>query len=76
MLGLVVTAIVGLVGLVQLDQRLMVIGLSAGLLIVLVNAVVAAVSRWHEKNTRPEATYVSAEDMIRLQRLRSTRRTR
>ncbi len=76
MLGLVVTVIVSLVGLVQLDQRLMLIGLIAGPLIVLLNAVIVGVLRWHHKNTHPEATYLSAEEMVRLQRLQSSRRAR
>lgn len=76
MLGLVVTVIVGMVGLVQLDQRLMLIGLIAGPLIVILNVVVSGVTTWHEKNTRLEATYLDAEDMIRLRHLQSARRSR
>ncbi len=75
MLGLVVTVVVGLVGLVQFDQRLMLIGLIAGPTILLLNAVLAALRRWHNANTRPEATYVSAEEMVRLQRVQANRRS-
>lgn len=76
MLGLVVSVVVSGVGLVQLDQRLMLIGLLAGPLILLLNAILVGVSRWHWKNTQPEATYVEAEDMVRLQRLQASRRAR
>ena len=73
MLGLVVTSMVGLVGLVQWDQSLMLIGLIAGPLLFALNAVLVGISNWHRRNTEPEATYVSAEDMVRLQRLQSQR---
>ena len=73
LLGLIVAMIVGTVGLVQLDQRLMIIALLAGPTILMVNAVFVAVRRWHAKNTSPGATYVSAEEMVPLQRLKASR---
>jgi len=75
MLGIIVAAVVAIVGLVQLDERLMMIGLAAGPFIVLTNAVIVAIARWHYANTRPGVGYVSAEDMIRLERV-SLRRQR
>ncbi len=67
MLGLIVAVIVGLTGLVQFDQRLMLIGLVALPLILALNAVIVGVRQSHAKNTRPGAAYLSAEEMIRLQ---------
>ena len=71
MLGLSVSAIVGIAGLLQLDQRLMIIGIFAWPVIFVLNGVVVALGRWHRRHTRPGATYVNAEEVVRLQRLRS-----
>ena len=73
LLGLIVSVVVGAVGLVQLDQRLMIIGLFAGPTILMLNAVYIAVRSLHAKNTSPCATYVSAEEMVRLQHLKASR---
>ena len=75
MLALVVVAAVGLVGLVRLDSRLMLISLASGIIILALSAVIVAVRTWHRGNTLPEANYLSAEDMIRMQRMRSNRKT-
>lgn len=76
MLGIIVAAIVAMVGLVQLDQRLMVIGLLAGPIILIANAVVVAVSRWHVSNTQPGALYVDAERLVELEWSTIRRRVR
>lgn len=72
---MIVAAIVGLTGLVQLDQRLMLIGLIALPLIVALNAVIVGVRQSHLQNTQPGATYLSAEEMIRIQSTGSNGRT-
>lgn len=69
MVGLVVAAIVAVVGLLQFDERLMLIGLLAGPVIVALNAVIVAVRHWHSSNTRPGASYVHAEEMIKLEQV-------
>ena len=74
MLGLIVAAIVGLTGLVQFDQRLMLIGLVALPLILALNAVIVGVRQSHLQNTRPGAAYLSAEEMIRLQQGETSKR--
>lgn len=65
-LGIAVASIVGIAGLVQWDLRLMLIGLLAGLTIVVTSAIVVALRHWHARNTAPGATYLSAEDVVRL----------
>lgn len=65
-LGMAVASVVGIVGLVQWDLQLMLIGLVAGVAIVVTNLIVIAVRHWHAGNTAPGATYVDAEDMVRL----------
>ena len=65
-LGLAVASVVGIVGLVQWDLQLMLIGLLAGAALVVINLVVVAVRHWHARNTAPGATYVAAEDVVRL----------
>lgn len=69
MVGLVVAGVVAVVGLLQLDERLMLIGLLAGPIIVVLNAVIVAVRHWHSSNTRPGASYVHAEEMIKLEQV-------
>ena len=71
---MIVAAIVGLTGLVQLDQRLMLIGLFTLPLTVALNAVIVGVRQSHLQNTQPGAAYLSAEEMIRMQRASSGRR--
>ena len=61
-------ALVGLVGIVQWNQQTIQIGFVAGLAVIVVNAVAAAVREWHLRNTAPGATYVDAEELVRLQR--------
>ncbi len=76
MVGLIVAAVVSVVGLVRFDQTLMIIALLSWPAILMLNAVVVAVMRWHSSNTQPGAAYVSAEEMIRLERLATGRRVR
>ena len=65
-IALVVAVIVGTVGLARWDLRLMTVGLFAGVAIGLVGIAVAMLGRYHAANTAPGATYLSAEDVIRL----------
>ncbi len=65
-LGLAVSSVVGLAGLVQWDLRLMLIGLFAGLAIVVTNATIVAIRHWHARNTEPGAAYLAAEEVVRL----------
>lgn len=67
-LGVVVIAVVGLVGIVQWNQGLIITGFVAGVAIMALNAVVVAVRFWHKRNTQPEATYVDAEEFVKLRR--------
>ncbi len=75
MVGLVVAAVVAVVGLLQFDERLMLIGLLSGPIIVVLNAVLVAVRHWHSSNTRPGAAYVHAEQMIELEQVSLKRGT-
>ena len=65
-LGVSVVGLVGLVGVVQWDQRLILTGLIAGMAIIFLNGIVVALRHWHLRNTSPGATYVDAEDLVRL----------
>jgi len=67
-LGVAVAGVVGLVGLVQWDQQLMLTGIVAALAIVALNLVVVATRYWHRRNTNPGAVYVDAEDVVRMRR--------
>ena len=70
-LAIAVAGVVGVAGLLQWNQKLMVIGLVAGLVIVSLNVVVVAVRRWHRRNTTLAATYSQAEEVVRLRSPRS-----
>ncbi len=70
-LGVAVAGVVGMVGIVQWDQQLMLTGVVAALVIVALNLVVVAARHWHLRNTEPAATYVDAEDVVRMRRPRS-----
>lgn len=65
-LGIAVAGVVGLAGIVQWNQRLMLLGVIAAFVIIALNFVVVAVSYWHGRNTDPGATYLGAEDVVRL----------
>jgi hypothetical protein len=65
-LAIAVAGVVGIAGLLQWNQELMVIGLIAGLAIVSLNVVGVAVRRWHRRNTTLAATYSPAEEVVRL----------
>ena len=65
-LGVAVAGVVGLVGIVQWNQRLMLLGVIAAIVIIALNLVVVAVRYWHLRNTDPGATYLGAEDVVRL----------
>ena len=65
-LALAVSSVVGIVGLVQWDLRLMLIGLIAGVAIIVTNAIIAAIRHWHARNTEPGAAYLPAEEVVRL----------
>jgi len=65
-MGVMVAGVVGLVGLVQWDQGLMLLGIIAALVVVAVSAVASAARYWHMRNVDPGASYVGAEDVVRL----------
>lgn len=73
MLSLAVVTVVGGFGLITLDESLVVTGLIVGALIMTVNLVWIALSRWHRGNTLPESTQVGAEDVVRLRRAQPRR---
>ena len=69
-IALVVTSVVGITGIVQWNQRLVIIGLLSGAALIAINIVAVLISHWHRRNTRLDASYASAEDVVRLRRPR------
>ncbi len=67
-LGVAIAGVVGIVGIVQWDQQLMITGLIAALVILALNVVVVTTRHWHRRNTDPGALYADAEDVVRLRR--------
>lgn len=72
-LGVAVAGVVGLVGLVQWSQQLMLTGVLAAIVILVLNFVVVATSHWHQKNTNPGEIYATAEDVVRMRRPKARR---
>gem|GEM_PF-1792269 len=64
-LAVAVISVVGLVGIFEWDQRLIVTGFIAGMMIVAINIVVVTTQHWHRRNTQPEIIYPSAEEVVR-----------
>ena len=64
-LALAVISVVGVVGLFQWNQRLIVIGFVAGATIIAINIVVVTTQRWHRDNIRLDTSYETAEEVVR-----------
>lgn len=75
-LAVSVVAVVGCVGIFQWNQALIITGLVAGVVILMLNIVLAAISHWHRENTQIASSYSAAEDMVRMRRAMSADRTR
>lgn len=72
-LGVAVAGVVGLVGLVQWDEQLMLTGLIAASVIVVLNLVIVAARHLHGRNTDPSAAYMDAEDVVMMRRPKARR---
>jgi len=74
-LALSVVAVVGCVGIFQLDQKLIVTGLIAGAVILMLNVLLVAVVHWHRTNTQLASPYSAAEDVVRMRSANASSRT-
>lgn len=72
-LGVAVAGVVGLVGIAQWNQQLMLTGVLAAVCIVALNLVVVALHHWHRRNTKPGEMYATAEDVVRMRRPKARR---
>lgn len=75
-LALVVVTVVGVTGIVQWSQRLVVTALVAGVAILGVNLIVVLIRHWHRRNTALESSYAGAEEVVRLRRPRPAGQSR
>ncbi|MDW3180345.1 MAG: hypothetical protein R8J94_23440 [Acidimicrobiia bacterium] len=64
-LALAVVSVVGAFGIIQWNQRLIITGFAAGLVIIAINIVVVTTQYWHRRNTTLEASYLGADEVVR-----------
>jgi len=68
----VVTVVCG-AGVLSWDRERIITGFVAGAAVLAINVVIVAIRRWHLGNTRLEAAYSRAEDVVRLRSPRANR---
>jgi hypothetical protein len=65
--------VVGGAGVLSWDRERIITGLVAAAAVLAINVIVVAIRRWHVGNTRLDAAYSHAEDVVRLRSPRANR---
>lgn len=73
--ALTVGSITGIVGVIQLDRRIILVGLLAATAVGVVSTVVLWLLKVHRANTAPDRIYRSADSVVKARRPRDRRST-
>jgi hypothetical protein len=65
--------VVGGAGVLSWDRERIITGFVAGAAVLAINVIVVAIRRWHVGNTRLDAAYSPAEEVVRLRSPRANR---